>query len=91
MFEINWISFLKKNNLISIFFELEHFQFYFVQSRTFTQTSDLGVARCQNNDLKICRLLLLMWRATMMMNFSLLEKKNDDELLLVEGKMRMNF
>ena len=53
--------------------KLEHLKKTFDRARTFTRTFDRDFVRGANNDLKFCRLLLLLWRG-----------KNDYEFLIIQ-------
>ena len=45
----------------------------FDRARSFTRTFDRRVVRGEYNDLKICRLLLLLWRGKMIMSFFIIQ------------------
>ena len=60
------ISFLKRTISFS-FVRVRTFD----RARTFTRTFDRGFVRGEYNDLKYCKVLLLLWRGKMIMNFLL--------------------
>ena len=71
------------------FFRVRTFQKSFDRTRTFTRTFDRGVVWRQNNDLKFCRRFFYYaaGKSGMCMNFSSVERKNDDEFFIsVEKK-----
>ena len=45
----------------------------FDRARSFTRTFDRRVVRGEYNDLKICRLLLLLWRGKMIVSFFIIQ------------------
>ena len=64
------------------------FQNYFDRARTFARTFDRGVVRGANNHLKFCRLLLLLRRVKMIMNFLLCrwKKWNGNDEFFISGE-----
>ena len=63
----------------------------FYWARTFIRTFDLGVFRRPKNDLTFCRLLLMLWKEKIMMNFFKGVEKMTMSFYYWGGKMMMIF
>ena len=69
-------TFVRARTFLKTFDGARTFHKTFDRGRTFTRTFDRDFVRGQYNNLKFCRLLLLLWRGKMIMNFLLYSWKN---------------